>query len=133
MKLNKKGFTLVELLAVIVVLGIIALIGYGAISETIVNTRIASAQATAINFEAAAKTYCSTKMMLDNGEMSTSATVNEIDFDDNETLEVAEIPPTTGEDGTSITFSNNCKTVTINKIKVGTYTCSKDSGNWKCE
>lgn len=38
MKLNKKGFTLVELLAVIVVLSIIALIGYTAIGNVIDNS-----------------------------------------------------------------------------------------------
>ena len=35
MKLNKKGFTLVELLAVIVVLAIIALIGYTVVGDVI--------------------------------------------------------------------------------------------------
>ena len=35
MRLNKKGFTLVELLAVIVVLAIIALIGFGAVGPII--------------------------------------------------------------------------------------------------
>ena len=39
MKLNKKGFTLVELLAVIVVLSIIALIGYTVIGDTISNAQ----------------------------------------------------------------------------------------------
>lgn len=39
MKLNKKGFTLVELLAVIVVLSIIALIGYTTIGDVITSSQ----------------------------------------------------------------------------------------------
>ena len=39
MKLNKKGFTLVELLAVIVVLAIIALIGYTVVGDAIANAQ----------------------------------------------------------------------------------------------
>ena len=44
MKLNKKGFTLVELLAVIVVLAIIALIGYTVVGDIIAGAQKDSAE-----------------------------------------------------------------------------------------
>ena len=44
MKLNKKGFTLVELLAVIVVLAIIALIGFTAVGPIVESSRKSAAE-----------------------------------------------------------------------------------------
>lgn len=48
-KLNQKGLTLVELLAVIVILGIIAAIAVPAIGNIIANTKYNAAKADAIN------------------------------------------------------------------------------------
>lgn len=123
MKLNKKGFTLVELLAVIVVLAIIALIGYTAVGDVIEETRQGSAESTASNFESAAKTYCNVEMMKDNGTMPGSVTnVDVIDFDDNgSTVEV-----------TNVTFSNSCQDVTITGLIINGYTCTKPGDSWDC-
>lgn len=54
---NEKGLTLVELLAVIVILGIIAAIAVPSIGGVIDNTRIKAAKADAINAIEAGKIY----------------------------------------------------------------------------
>lgn len=54
---NEKGLTLVELLAVIVILGIIAAIAVPSIGGIIDNTRIKAAKADAINAIEASKLY----------------------------------------------------------------------------
>lgn len=54
---NEKGLTLVELLAVIVILGIIAAIAVPSIGGVIDNTRIKASKADAINAIEAAKLY----------------------------------------------------------------------------
>ncbi|GEN82330.1 hypothetical protein SLU01_06420 [Sporosarcina luteola] len=54
---NEKGLTLVELLAVIVILGIIAAIAVPSIGKVIDNTRVNAAKADAINAIEAAKLY----------------------------------------------------------------------------
>ncbi|ARF13099.1 type II secretion system protein [Sporosarcina ureae] len=56
-KLNQKGLTLVELLAVIVILGIIAAIAVPAIGNIITNTKYNAAKADAINTLNAANMY----------------------------------------------------------------------------
>ena len=56
-KNNKKGFTLVELLAVIVILGVIASIGIFAINNTIKKSKEKSYQVTIKNVEAQASNY----------------------------------------------------------------------------
>lgn len=123
MKLNRKGFTLVELLAVIVVLSIIALIGYTAIGSVIQNTRLSSAASTASNFESAAKTYCNVKMMQDMGVMPTATTYSEIEFDNNGSTLTA----------TNITFANNCEDVTISGLTINGYSCTKTGATWGCQ
>ena len=122
MKLNKKGFTLVELLAVIVVLAIIALIGFTAMGSVIENTRKSAAASTASNFESAAKTYCNVKMMEDSGTAPTTAAVNKIEFDNNGSIVSA----------SEITFSESCKNVTVTGLTVNGYSCSKSGNTWKC-
>lgn len=123
MKLNKKGFTLVELLAVIVVLAIIALIGFTAMGSVIENTRKSAAASTASNFESAAKTYCNVKMMEDSGTAPTTASVSEIEFDNNGSTIT----------GGAITFDKSCKDVTLpSDLKVNDYACSKSGNTWKC-
>ncbi|WP_432358381.1 competence type IV pilus major pilin ComGC [Sporosarcina sp. UB5] len=67
---NEKGLTLVELLAVIVILGIIAAIAVPSIGGVIDNTRIKAAKADAINAIEAAKLY-----FVDNDTDSVTLTV----------------------------------------------------------
>ena len=132
MKLNKKGFTLVELLAVIVVLAIIALIGFTSIGGVIENTNKSGAASTAANFERAAESYCNVKMMQDQGVMPTTAGIADIDFDNNgSTISFPE--PATGAEPYVITFANSCADVTVPNLIVNGYTCSKQAdGKWKC-
>ena len=59
--LNKKGVTLVELLAVVVILGIIAAIAVPTIGNLIANQQEKADQATLQNVIAAAKTYATSE------------------------------------------------------------------------
>ena len=58
MKLNKKGFTLVELLAVIVVLAIIALIGFTAVGPIVDSSRKSAAENNILQYEHSLKIGC---------------------------------------------------------------------------
>ena len=129
MKLNKKGFTLVELLAVIVVLAIIALIGTVSMNAVFDSARKSTAAANAAALKSATKNYCQSKMMMDNGEAPTSATDTDIQpyYDGNGAIATAT------ED---ITISNNCQTIGMGTVSVTlsgkTYSCSESSGKWSC-
>ena len=67
MKLNKKGFTLVELLAVIVVLAIIALIGYTAVGPIITDSRNSSAENNILQYIHAVEVGCAAYQATNNG------------------------------------------------------------------
>lgn len=124
MKLNKKGFTLVELLAVIVVLAIIALIGFTSVGGIIDSTKKNAAASTASNFEHAAKTYCGVKMTELQGSLPTAVTSSgEIDFDNNGSTVTY----------TKVSFADSCDTVTIEGLTINTYSCTKTGNKWKCE
>ena len=136
MKLNKKGFTLVELLAVIVVLAIIGLIGFTSMNAVFDSTRKSTAAANAAQFESAAKTYCQTEMSANGGEMPTSASFSAIPYDFNGAVI---------KDPGRITFSDDCKKVQFDEepdasnlvITIGnnTFSCKQTNmtGKWKCE
>ena len=130
MKLNKKGFTLVELLAVIVVLAIIALIGYTVVGETINNANLGAAAATATNYDSTAKTQC-TVYQATKGTVPSEAelkTQTDASFNGNGSTVVATISD----------VGDNCTSVTFTDIKVTsggtTYTCEKDDSTkkWSC-
>ncbi|NIK11590.1 type II secretion system protein [Alkalibacillus almallahensis] len=121
---NQKGITLVELLAVIVILGIIALIAVPAIANVIEDSRYDSVKSTAINVIESAELYATTNDVEENGEnevivgldtLSDNDYIDTSSFDDNTTLgdvtvNVTETPFTingTLDDGNvSINFSN---------------------------
>ncbi|WP_188207301.1 type IV pilin protein [Alkalibacillus aidingensis] len=63
---NEKGITLVELLAVVVILGIIALIAVPAIANVIEDSRYDSVKATGINIIEAADLYAITNNISDD-------------------------------------------------------------------
>ena len=139
MKLNKTGFTLVELLAVIVVLAIIGLIGFTSMNAVFDSTRKSTAAANAAALKSAAKTYCHTKMMEDNGTAPTSARQTDFEkyFDGNGAT--ATIGTTA-----SATFADNCETVKLGTVTVGlsgkNFDCTegedtttkKPNGKWTC-
>ena len=72
MKLNKKGFTLVELLAVIVVLAIIALIGYTAVGPIITDSRNSSAENNILQYIHAVEVGCAAYQATNNGTTNIS-------------------------------------------------------------
>ena len=72
MKLNRKGFTLVELLAVIVVLSIIALIGYTAVGPIINNSRNSSAENNILQYIHAVELGCSAYQAANDGTTNIS-------------------------------------------------------------
>lgn len=119
MKLNKKGFTLVELLAVIVVLGIIALIGFTSVGGIIEDTKKSSAKQTVTNYISAAKTACGVVMTQSAGSypsVFTSSDVNSyVSFDKQVTITPE------GSGNSYIKFSEYCDKVNINKITVDGY------------
>lgn len=130
MKFNKKGFTLVELLAVIVVLGIIALIGFSSMNAVFDSTRKSTAASNASALKTAAKNYCQVKMMEDQGAAPTTGTNADIQkfFDGNGATATAV--------DASIKFADNCETVTLGTVTVTlsgkTYTCTESSNKWTC-
>ncbi|WP_017186710.1 type II secretion system protein [Alkalibacillus haloalkaliphilus] len=115
---NQKGITLVELLAVIVILGIIALIAVPAIANVIEDSRYDSVKATAINIIEAADLYDVTNEVdgdeleisvliegdyLDGGNLDGNWTGVEVKFND----ERGTLIDGTGSDGNvSITFED---------------------------
>ena len=75
MKLNKKGFTLVELLAVIVVLAIIALIGYTVVGDVITTSQEKGDKISIENFAKA----LSNTVLMDKVDGTKGLSVSEID------------------------------------------------------
>lgn len=129
MKLNKKGFTLVELLAVIVVLAIIALIGFGAVGPIIEDSRRNSAVSTASNYASKVSEECM-RIWVNNGA-KTLPSASEIDT--SATTNMTGTKPTGGS--AAFTVGDNCAiTWNATGIKVNNYTCKRNSsdGSWTC-
>ncbi|PKR76942.1 pilus assembly protein [Halalkalibacillus sediminis] len=113
---NQKGVTLVELLAVIIILGIIALIAVPAIASVIDDSRVDSINASAINYINAAELY----KVTNDGSLPSSETdladyINEKDgisfsgvtFDENTDGEITiSGTGTYSGGGPSVTYSN---------------------------
>lgn len=118
MKFNKKGFTLVELLAVIVVLGIIALIGFTSVGGIISDSKKSAAKQTVTNYVSAAKTACGVEMTKQNGTEVTTLTSDKISFDASGSTVTA----------TGITFSDYCDKVSITSITVDGLKFKVDNG-----
>lgn len=144
MKLNKKGFTLVELLAVIVVLAIIALIGFGAVGPIIEDSRMNAAVSTVSNYAAKASEECM-RLWVNSGAGTKLPTAEEVNTA--ATTNMTGDTPTNGDK--VMTIGENCtitwkstyevsesKVVTVsNGLTVGNYDCGIDdtSKSWKCK
>ena len=128
MKLNKKGFTLVELLAVIVVLAIIALIGYTTIGGVIDDSRHGANASTALSFEQAVVTKCVTMMTLNGGTTPTAA---ELNSKMSEVLANFNGDKPSGTPSVSVVDSN-CESVTLGTLTVNNDTCTKSGSKWNC-
>lgn len=130
MKLNKKGFTLVELLAVIVVLAIIALIGYTVVGQTIADAQLGSAASTATNYATTAITQCTVYQATKGVTPTADQLKTQTDgaFSGNGST----------VDATISAVGENCSSVTFTNIVVTTggtaYTCTKDDSThkWGC-
>jgi len=118
---NEKGLTLVELLAVIVILGIIAAIAIPSIGNIIQNSREKAVIADAQNVLAAANLY-----FIENSDATTASISGDDslipDFlDDKGTLESATVTKSLAEGGNTIDFSGKAgkETVSGNLTKAG--------------
>ena len=79
--MNKKGFTLIELLAVIVILAIIALIATPTVLNIIEDSRKGSAEASARNIVATAKTYYMSETMKGNTPSNIDLSTDTLKYD----------------------------------------------------
>lgn len=127
MKFNKKGFTLVELLAVIVVLGIIALIGFTSVGSIISDSRNKGAENNISQYIHAIEVGCSAYQAL-NPE-ATSITIDNA-------LSKASFTGTapTVTTGTLNLNATTCKVTPTENTKVtsNNVTCSYASSKWTC-
>lgn len=101
-RLNQKGLTLVELLAVVVILGIIAAIAVPAIGGIIDNTKVSAHEANETMVQNAAKLYYLGEM--DSTGTQTAASVD-TELVQKGYLEAVPEDPDTGSAYTTATFS----------------------------
>lgn len=130
MKLNKKGFTLVELLAVIVVLGIIALIGYTVIGDVITNAQLGADARSFENYIGAIESKC-----LEMKALGSTPIASDIISNVNESFKGTK-PSSATEFYNYITFDiSGCKVTASNNIGYGNSTCTYDAGTGRasCE
>ncbi|NBI28000.1 type II secretion system protein [Chengkuizengella marina] len=116
---QEKGLTLVELLAVIVVLGIIAAIAVPSINGIINDTEVQAREAVAIQlYEAARLSVTISNTDVSNNEDDVVITLS--DLDDSGFLSGV-VDPATGEalnvNDTNVTFAANGESITVNYVE----------------
>ncbi len=126
-RLGNKGFTLVELLAVIVVLSIIALIGYASIGNVVGDVKNKSIAISLRNFEEGLRTNCVSLLASSNVDVNKENIYNKtIDHFD------GTIPISSAED-ISYDGNSNCDVLIKSPIEVEGISCVRqDSGAWSC-
>ena len=137
MRLNKKGFTLVELLAVIVVLAIIALIGYSAVGGIIENAQYGANARSAESFANSMVQQCLLKKTADTTfdpttEANATAIISAV------MTNTKNDEPSTTPKGVANMFDKDCEwgTAKLNNLKYNKdkSTCSPNAdGSWKCQ
>ncbi|MCP8968500.1 type IV pilin protein [Ectobacillus ponti] len=125
---NEKGLTLIELLAVIVILGIVAAIAIPAIANVIQKSNVNAVKADAMQILNAAKTY-----VADNG-VPASGTISNTDMGDYVSdSKISTYTVTVGADGKTFTIS--ASNVTAGKIQLTFNNASiqniRDDANYK--
>ena len=133
MKLNKKGFTLVELLAVIVVLGIISLIGYSVVVPLIADARDGANARTIESFEKELKTQCLS--LVTKGQTSaTDLTAAKIYENASNSKNFSGTVPISTASAVSFTAGDTSCDISISgNVTMDGKTCTKNTnGSWKC-
>ena len=134
MKLNKKGFTLVELLAVIVVLAIIALIGYSVVTPLIADARNGANARSIEAFEKELKNQCLV-LVTQNKTSETDLTASAIYTNASNKSNYSGTVPITSADGITFTAGDTTCDISIDSpITMNGESCTKDttSGSWSC-
>ena len=126
--MKNKGFTLIELVGVIVILGIIALIVVPIIFNVIENSNRKSAESTLKNVYEAAKLYHSNKDIVDSAKTIIFECENGKCISGEEELKVNGTIPEFGR----IRIDAN-GTVSLSSIFINGYSCSNQNNNFKCE
>lgn len=102
---NEKGMTLIELLAVIVILGIIAAIAIPAIGNIIENSRIDAVKSDAIQVINAAKTNVAAEGVPADGSLTIADLSGYIELDGTTFDDEAAVTVTKGTNSTTYTFT----------------------------
>lgn len=126
--MKNKGFTLIELVGVIVILGVIALIVVPIVFNVIENSNRKSAESTLKNVYEAAKLYHSNKEIVDSSKTIIFECENGKCISGEEELKVNGTIPEFGRiridaDGT----------VSLSSIFINGYSCSNENNSFKCE
>lgn len=125
--MKKRGFTLVELLAVIVVLALIALITTPIVMNVIEKSRKEAAEKSAEQLEIAAELYFNNQQLLGNFNENTFKCSDGICTNGEEELKISGKGP---EAGTVVI--NTQGEVTMKSVVINGYLCLKDEDEYSC-
>lgn len=127
-RLNQKGLTLIELLAVIVILAIVAAIAIPAIGNVISNSRVGAVKGDAQTALAAANIYFTDKGAK-NGDKVTVTTLVSEDLLDSPASLTGATEVTKGADGNTITGAGTAGGVTVNFSAAGSNAFTAHANN----
>jgi type IV pilus assembly protein PilE len=123
------GFTLIEVMVVVAIIGILAAIGYPSYQNQVQKTRRADAKAVLMEFSQAAErfytqngTYDGYALPYDESPQDSATKFYTLDFDDNDQTFTLSAAPMNGQD------DDPCGTLTINQIG----TKGSDDSNENC-